>query len=89
MNYISSLGKIISLDSLGDHIDVYDINCRLISKIVPSISKVKRDIVILSMFYSKKQKRLGVLLKDLQVIFWDESDNFLFEKSFSTGRYCS
>jgi hypothetical protein len=56
---------------------------------VPSISKVKRDIVILSMFYSKKQKRLGALLKDLQVIFWDESDNFLFEKSFSTGRYCS
>ena len=44
--------KIFTLDALSDSVAIYDINCRLLRKLRPVTSKVKKDIVVLSFAYS-------------------------------------
>jgi len=39
----------------------------------------------LSFAWSDKQRRLGSVLKNFTMIFWDYEDNFEFQKMFSTG----
>lgn len=71
-----SLGKVFTLDALSDSISVYNTSCSLIKRIRPSFSKLKKDIVVLAFAYSERQERIGAVLKDFSVNFWDNSDNF-------------
>jgi WD40 repeat protein len=80
--------KIISLDTHADFISVYNINCKLELKIIPGISKLKRDIIVLSFAYSERQARLGATLKDFSLSFWDMNDSQPFEKNLSTIEHC-
>jgi hypothetical protein len=47
--------KIFSLDALSDGISIYDTNCRLERKLRPQNLKIKKDVVVLSFAYSKRQ----------------------------------
>lgn len=68
--------KVFTLDDLSDSICVYNTSCVLIKKINPHFSKLKKDIVVLSFAYSERQERIGAVLKDFSINFWDNSDNF-------------
>ncbi len=80
--------KIFSLDALSDGISIYDTNCRLERKLRPQNSKMKKDIVVLSFAYSERQERIGAVLKDFTLSFWDFVDNLEFEKVISTASCC-
>lgn len=80
--------KVFTLDDLSDSISVYNTSCGLIKRIKPHFSKLKKDIVVLSFAYSERQERIGAVLKDFSINFWDHSDNFEFEKSISTASHC-
>lgn len=67
--------KIFSLDALSDAISIYDTNCRLEKKLRPQNSKIKKDVVVLSFAYSQRQERIGAVLKDFTLSFWDFVDN--------------
>lgn len=86
--YAASLKKILALDSRADFINVYDLNCRPVTKIVPAVSLLKRDIVVLNFAYSKRQERLGAVLENFTMSFWDLCEEKSFEKSFSTVEQC-
>ena len=43
-----------------------------------------RDTIILSMFYSDRHQRLGAVMKDYRMSFWDSNDDFGYEKQFMT-----
>jgi hypothetical protein len=47
--------KVFSLDALADSISVYDVNCKLLKRLKPSTSKVKKDVVVLAFAYSQRQ----------------------------------
>ena len=61
-------------------------NAQLVGKVTPTTSKIKRDAIILSFAYSERQERIGALLKNYEIIFWDIEDNFSVEKCFSTTK---
>lgn len=82
------LGWVFTLDSVGDGVSVFTPECRLASKIVPTCTKIKRDVVIVGFVYSTRQSRLGAVFKDYSLSFWDSDDNFTFEKTFSIANYC-
>lgn len=76
------------MDGRADYINVYDLECRLESKIVPAVSVLKRDIVVLSFAYSKRQERLGAVLENFSMSFWDLCEGKPFEKNFTTVEQC-
>lgn len=43
---------------------------------------------MLSIAFSEREDRLGAILKDFSMSFWDASDNFGFEKSMQTAKHC-
>lgn len=59
---MASMKRILALDGRADHINIYDVNCRLTSKVVPAVSELKRDIFVLGFAYSKRQERIGAAL---------------------------
>lgn len=61
----------LCLDHLADFIGVYDMNCVLVRKIEPTSSTFKKEINILSFAYSERQERIGAVLKDYSLVFWD------------------
>lgn len=52
--YSAELKKIFTLDTLSDHLKVYDKDCRLIKKITPQMEKKNRDLIIMSFAFSHK-----------------------------------
>jgi len=76
------------LDALSDSISVFDENCSLQQKISPQLSKLKKEVIILSFAFSKRQYRVGAVLKDFSIKFWDHFNNFEYEKSISTTSIC-
>lgn len=85
---MGQLGWIFTLDSAGDGVSIFTTECRLVNKIVPTCSKIKRDVVVAGFVYSERQGRLGAVFKDFSLSFWDSADNFTFEKTFSISQYC-
>ena len=81
---------IFTLDALSEYIAVYDFNCSQINKVYPSFSKIKKDVVVLGFAFSQRQFRLGAVLKNFSVVFWDcrPNNTFDYEKSWSTTSYC-
>ena len=54
--------RIFTLDSLGDHVCVYDLNCILDKKIYPKNLNEKGDIMIMDFAWSNKQQRVNNIL---------------------------
>lgn len=81
---------IFTLDALSEFISVYDFNCVQINKVYPSFSRIKKDVVILGFAFSQRQSRIGAVLKNFSMIFWDcnKSNNFDYEKSWPTTSHC-
>lgn len=62
---------------MSDHLRVYDVNLKQIQTIHPnSECKSVRDIA--SFAYSNRQQRLGAILKDYSLSFWDAKDGFSY-----------
>jgi hypothetical protein len=81
---------IFTLDALSECISVYDFNCCQINKITPSFSKIKKDVVVLNFAFSQRQCRIGAVLKNFSLSFWDcyQSNNFDYEKCWPTTSFC-
>lgn len=77
-SFSNDLKMIFTLDVLSEFVSVYDFNCVQVNKIYPSFSKIKKDIVILGFAFSQRQSRIGAVLKNFSMIFWDcsQSNNF-------------
>ena len=45
-------------------------------------------MIILSFAFSKRQFRIGAVLKDFSLKFWDHFNNFGYEKSIQTTSTC-
>jgi hypothetical protein len=45
-------------------------------------------VIILSFAFSKRQYRIGAVLKDFSLKFWDHFNDFEYEKSISTTSLC-
>lgn len=80
--------RILALDTLSDFIGVYDMNCVMVRRLTPSLSKLKKENNILWFAYSRKQERIGAVLKDYSIVFWDLhiADS---EKIFSVANHCT
>lgn len=79
---------ILALDTLSDFIGIYDLNCVMVRRLTPTLSKIKKENNILWFAYSRKQERVGAILKDYSIVFWDlkVQDS---EKMFSTSDCCT
>jgi hypothetical protein len=73
----------LCLDHLADYIGVYDMDCVLIRKIEPTCTAFRKDINILAFAYSERQERVGAVLKDYSLVFWDIRGKVDSEKMFS------
>ena len=49
---------------------------------------MKKDSAVVNICFSEKEERLGAVLKDFSISFWDVGDGYTFEKSISTTKYC-
>lgn len=49
---------------------------------------MKKEVIILSFAFSKRQYRIGAVLKDFSLKFWDHYNEFDYEKSISTTSVC-
>ncbi|EGR28857.1 hypothetical protein IMG5_167660 [Ichthyophthirius multifiliis] len=81
--YAKEIKKVIVLDSLDDKLQLYDLNCQRVQLI--SLNCHRNDnpnIIIFNMAWSNKQLRIGAVLKNYSISFWDLVDNFKFEKNF-------
>jgi hypothetical protein len=47
-------------------------------RVRPSALKVKKDAAVLAIAYSQREERLGAILKDFSLSFWDSGDNYSF-----------
>jgi len=67
---------------------VYDLNCVMVRKLSPNLCKVKKENNILWFAFSRRQERVGAVLKDYSIVFWDLNlaDS---EKIFSVANHCT
>jgi WD40 repeat protein len=83
--YIPELKQICSIDNITDKIFFYDENCRRKHSVKPKKENHIVDTAILYFAYSRIEKRIGACLQDYSLSFWDMSDNFTYEKTFSAN----
>ena len=86
--YSASRNRIYCLESLADWIGVYTPNIKQERKLRPSSFKVKKDSSVIDIYFSEKEERIGAVLKDFSLSFWDAGDSYSFEKSISTTKFC-
>ncbi len=85
--YAKEIRRIFTLDSMSDHLRVYDMGLSQVGVIRPNANcKTVRDIT--SFTFSNRQLRIGAVMKDYSLSFWDASDNFGYEMSFSISGFC-
>ena len=81
---IRELKQILVLDNLTDQIVFYDADhSKKLRSLKPKAEHHILDTGILYFTYSVQEKRIGACLQDYSLAFWDQNDNFTFEKSFS------
>ncbi|KAL4438771.1 hypothetical protein ABPG74_013444 [Tetrahymena malaccensis] len=87
--FAREIKKVITLDSLDDKIAIYDLNCNLVKHINLKNKEddSKLDIIIFGIAWSERQQRVGAVLKNFTISFWDAIDDFEFEKNFSVHGY--
>ncbi|KAL4464437.1 hypothetical protein ABPG72_021771 [Tetrahymena utriculariae] len=87
--FAKEIKKVATLDSLDDKIAIYDLNCNLVKHINLKNKEddSKLDIIIFGIAWSERQQRIGAVLKNFTISFWDAIDDFEFEKNFSVHGY--
>ncbi|KAL4446069.1 hypothetical protein ABPG74_021608 [Tetrahymena malaccensis] len=78
------LDQMITLDSLSGLLNMYNTNAQITQQLKPANYSVELTTVIVSFAYSNSEQRIGASLKDCTLVFWEKSDNFKFQKQFST-----
>ncbi|CDW75100.1 rna recognition motif [Stylonychia lemnae] len=83
VQYVKELHTILVLDNLTDEIHFYNEHSNRIKSIKPKSENHIIDTGILFFTYSFLERRIGACLQDYSLAFWDQSDNFSFEKTFN------
>eukprot|EP00347_Sterkiella_histriomuscorum_P004350 403360783 len=83
VEYVKDLKMILVLDNLTDEIHFYNEQSVRVKSIKPKSENHIIDTGILFFTYSVQEKRLGACLQDYSLAFWDQADNFTFEKTFN------
>ncbi|KAL4492632.1 hypothetical protein ABPG72_007745 [Tetrahymena utriculariae] len=78
------LDQMITLDSLSGLLNMYNTNAYITYQLKPANYSVELTTVIVSFAYSNSEQRIGASLKDCTLVFWEKSDDFKFQKQFST-----
>lgn len=80
--YSKSLNVLIALGRLSSSISLYNpITLQLQHKIIPSACKLMaKDVAILSMAFCEREKRIGCIINNIGVTFWEASDGYATEK---------
>lgn len=77
MIYAKEMNKILALDTLSPSIKIFDTNLNFKSELTPHpIGKNVKDMAILNFAYSQKEQRIGCIIKDIGISFWEASDGF-------------
>eukprot|EP00347_Sterkiella_histriomuscorum_P004497 403360237 len=79
--YCESLNKLLSLDYQTDEIVSYETNLssqKTLIRVKPENHQL--DAMILDFAYSYKNERLGIVMRDNTLCFYDREDNFKYEK---------
>ena len=75
--YAPDSKSIIALGTLSSSIFLYDIDLKSKREIQPNESKqMDKDIAILSIAYCRKMNRIGAIINNIGLLFWEGSDNF-------------
>ncbi|CDW80516.1 rna recognition motif [Stylonychia lemnae] len=85
INYSPELRRVIVLDNITENLILYDEHSQVQKKLYTNKENHILDTAILYFGYSRSEKRIGACLQDYTLAFWDISDNFKFEKTFSTN----
>ena len=83
--YIATLRRVLCIDNLAERVSFYDEQGHLDQEIYPNKENHMIDTSILDFVYSKAEQRIGACLQDYSLSFWDQNDNFKFEKSFPSN----
>ena len=67
---------VFTLGSLSEFVAVYDWGCNLVGRIYPNSAKHAKDVVVMDFAFSERQFRVGAVLKNFSIIFWDSHNNF-------------
>lgn len=81
---MKNIKKIICLDNNSTTLSSYSPDLRNSQTIVNLKSK-ERDKVFIDMAICNKTERIGCLLRDNSISFWEHSDGFQFEKNIKTN----
>jgi hypothetical protein len=84
IEYSAAMKRVIVLDNITDSLLFYDEKSQIQKTISPNKQNHILDTAILYFAYSNIEKRVGCCLQDYTLAFWDLSDDFKFEKTFST-----
>lgn len=79
--YARSLNLILSLDFEAESILAYDVGLVKANKLV-EVQKENHplDLMIIDFAYSETDQRIGGVLRDNSICFWEANDDFKFEK---------
>lgn len=79
-----SIQGIFTLDQMSDCIRLYSHTSRLLRVVTPCRDMHTLDTFVMSFAWAEREQRLGAVLQDYSLSFWDYADDFTFEKSFKT-----
>lgn len=68
--YSESNSRLLTLDTLSTSIKIFDTNLNFKKELAPVQAKSSKELAIMSFAYSKKQQRIGCIVKDLGMSFW-------------------
>ena len=85
VKYSKDLHTIFTVDGLSNTIRLYRADSSCEETVQPRSDYHIVNNNILSIAWSEQESRLGACLQDYSLCFWDSSDNFTFEKTFSTS----
>lgn len=74
----------MALDNMSTFLDVYTYKSAYIGKIVAFDYNHTFDSHIMDYAWSNSEMRIGAIVQDYKISFWDFCDNFTLEKTFST-----
>ena len=86
LKFSPEMGYIFALGMLESSIEIYDKQLNFIRKVTPHECKeMKKNLPILSFFFSEQNKCLGCIVKDIGLVFWDQYDDYGSQKTIKVG----
>ena len=71
------------MDDGADYIRIYDNNLKMMKRITPTSNKhIIQPVLILGFSWSEKEERLGAVLQDFTISFWEGKGKFAKEETF-------